>query len=86
MRQFSRVFADQVGCTPGRYVERVRVEWARRRLEEGSAPVAAIARGCGFGTDEAMRRAFVRVLGCAPTQYRERFRVGAGGGCGRAGE
>ncbi|WP_460767675.1 GlxA family transcriptional regulator [Nocardiopsis nanhaiensis] len=78
VRQFSRVFAEQVGATPGRYVERVRVEWARRRLEEGSAPVVAIARGCGFGTAEAMRRAFVRTLGCAPAEYRERFRVGAG--------
>ncbi|WP_017580365.1 GlxA family transcriptional regulator [Nocardiopsis valliformis] len=77
VRQFSRVFTAQVGCSPGRYVERVRVEWARRRLEQGSAPVAAIARGCGFGTDEGMRRAFVRVLGCAPSHYRERAGAGA---------
>lgn len=86
VRQFSRVFAAQVGCTPGRDVEGVRVEWARRRLEEGSASVVAIARGCGFGTAEGMRRAFVRVLGCAPSQYRERFVVGVvGGGHGGGG-
>ncbi len=77
VRQFSRVFTAQVGCSPGRYVERVRVEWARRRLEQGSAPVVAIARGCGFGSAEGMRKAFVRVLGCAPSVYRERVRRGA---------
>lgn len=86
VRQFSRVFTAQVGCGPGRYVERVRLEWARRRLEKGAASVAAIARGCGFGTGEALRKAFVRHLGCAPSEYRERFGVGAaseGGGGGR---
>lgn len=83
VRQFSRVFTAQVGCGPGRYVERVRLEWARRRLEEGSASVEVIARGCGFGTGEALRKAFVRRLGCSPSRYRERFAMGsavAGGG------
>jgi transcriptional regulator GlxA family with amidase domain len=72
-RQFARVFAAQVGVTPGRYVERMRLETARRLLVEGEAPVAAVARGCGYGTPEAMRRAFARALGCSPAQYRERF-------------
>lgn len=74
VRQFSRVFAAQVGCTPGRYVERVRVEAARRWLEEGDAPVSVVARRCGFGGEEVMRRVFVRVVGCAPSRFRERFR------------
>lgn len=78
VRQFSRVFTAQVGCGPGRYVERVRLEWARRRLEEGSASVEVIARGCGFGTGEALRKAFVRRLGCSPSRYRERFAMGSG--------
>nr|WP_317846987.1 helix-turn-helix domain-containing protein [Nocardiopsis deserti] len=73
-RQFARVFAREVGCTPGRYVERVRLEAARRWLEEGEAPVVAVARRCGFGTAEAMRRSFVRNLGCSPAEYRARFR------------
>ncbi|WP_026122229.1 GlxA family transcriptional regulator [Nocardiopsis halotolerans] len=75
-RQFARVFTREVGCTPGRYVERVRLEAARRWLEDGDAGVVAVARRCGFGTAEAMRRAFVRVLGCAPSEYRARFRPG----------
>ncbi|HEX3316651.1 MAG TPA: GlxA family transcriptional regulator [Solirubrobacteraceae bacterium] len=73
-RHFARRFRDEVGATPGRYVERVRVETARRRLEESADPVELIARACGFGSTETMRRAFVRTLGVAPAEYRRRFR------------
>ena len=48
--------------TPARFVEQARVEQARRRLEESSAGIEEIARGCGFGTPETMRRAFLRAL------------------------
>lgn len=71
-RQFSRAFAAEVGTPPGRYVDRVRLETARRHLEEG-AFVEEAARACGYGTGEAMRRAFVRTLGVTPTDYKERF-------------
>lgn len=81
-RQFARVFVREVGCTPGRYVERVRVETARRLLEEGEAPVVAVARRCGFASAEVMRRAFVRAVGCAPARYRERFGGGERGHSG----
>ncbi|MEU3141846.1 GlxA family transcriptional regulator [Nocardiopsis alba] len=74
-RQFSRLFTAEVGTTPGRHVERVRLETARRLLEESDDGVTAIARACGLGTDEALRRAFVRSLGCTPTEYRNRFRT-----------
>lgn len=76
VRQFARVFARQVGCTPGRYVERVRVEAARRWLEESEAGVEVVARRCGFGSAEVMRRVFVRSLGCSPAGYRSRFHGG----------
>lgn len=72
-RQFSRAFAAEVGTPPGRYVDQVRLEAARRLLEEGSSGVEEIARACGYGTPEAMRRAFVRELGVGPADYRERF-------------
>ncbi|MEV0128819.1 GlxA family transcriptional regulator [Dactylosporangium sp. NPDC050688] len=71
-RQFSRAFTAEVGTPPGRYVDRVRLETARRHLEEG-AFVEDTARACGYGTGEAMRRAFVRTLGVTPTCYKERF-------------
>ncbi|HEV2975207.1 MAG TPA: DJ-1/PfpI family protein [Solirubrobacteraceae bacterium] len=75
-RHFARAFRAEIGVTPARYVERVRLEAARRRLEETSEPVAQIAAACGFGTAETMRRAFLRVLSVAPTEYRRRFRAG----------
>ena len=65
-RHFARAFAAETGVTPARYVERVRLEAARRRLEDGAEPVASIAAACGFGTAETMRRAFLRALDVGP--------------------
>ncbi|GHH50886.1 GlxA family transcriptional regulator [Streptomyces candidus] len=73
-RHFARAFRAETGTTPGRYVERVRIEHARRLLEDGSDGVEAVSRACGYGTPEAMRRAFVRTLGTGPAEYRRRFR------------
>ncbi|WP_215545460.1 GlxA family transcriptional regulator [Amycolatopsis sp. CA-230715] len=73
-RQFARVFAAEVGVNPGRYVDRVRVEAARRLLEDTGRGVEEVARDCGYGTPEAMRRAFLRVLDVSPAEYRRRFR------------
>lgn len=75
VRHFSRVFADEVGETPGRYVERVRLEAARHHLETTGDTLDAIATRCGFGTTETLRRSFQRRLGVAPDAYRRRFRV-----------
>jgi transcriptional regulator GlxA family with amidase domain len=73
-RQFARAFAAEVGMSPGRYVDQVRLEAARRRLEDTAEGVEQTARSCGYGTPEAMRRAFVRALGVSPGEYRRRFR------------
>ena len=76
-RQFARAFAAEVGMPPGRYVDRVRLETARRRLEDTADGVEQTARSCGYGTPEAMRRAFLRTVGVSPGEYRRRFRAGA---------
>jgi transcriptional regulator GlxA family with amidase domain len=73
-RHFARVFTRELRVTPARYVERVRVEAARRRLEEGDGGVEQVAAGCGFGSSETMRRAFLRSLRVSPSEYRQRFR------------
>ncbi len=73
-RHFARSFAAEVGMTPGRYVDAARLETARRRLEDTEDGVEEIARACGYGTPEAMRRAFVRALSVPPAEYRRRFR------------
>jgi transcriptional regulator GlxA family with amidase domain len=72
-RHFARAFAAEVGVPPGRYVDQVRMETARRRLEDTADGVEETARACGYGTPEAMRRAFLRALGTSPAEYRRRF-------------
>jgi len=76
-RHFARAFRAETGVTPARYVERVRLEAARRRLEDTGEPIAHIAASCGFGTAETMRRVFIRSLEVAPAEYRRRFHSGA---------
>ncbi|CAM5293908.1 GlxA family transcriptional regulator OS=Streptomyces alboniger OX=132473 GN=CP975_31150 PE=4 SV=1 [Streptomyces alboniger] len=73
-RHFARAFRAETGSTPGKYVDRVRVEHARRLLEDTSNGVEEVSRACGYGTPEAMRRAFLKALGTAPAEYRRRFR------------
>ncbi|KOG29280.1 GlxA family transcriptional regulator [Streptomyces resistomycificus] len=73
-RHFARAFRAETGMTPGRYVDRVRLEHARRLLEDTGDGVEEISRSSGYGTPEAMRRAFVKALGAAPAEYRRRFR------------
>ena len=72
-RHFARCFREETGATPARFVAAARIEAARRRLEESTDAVESIARACGFGTAETMRRAFLRNVHVAPTEYRRRF-------------
>jgi transcriptional regulator GlxA family with amidase domain len=79
VRHLTRVFQRELGLTPGRYVEGVRVEAAKARLQRSDEPLAVIARATGFGSEETMRRAFWRELSTTPAAYRERFcTTGAG--------
>ncbi len=73
VRSFVRRYPRATGLTPARAVERLRVEAARRLLAETAQPVKRIAQRCGFGTDETMRRAFLRVLDTTPGRYRDGF-------------
>jgi transcriptional regulator GlxA family with amidase domain len=74
-RNFARVFTREVGVTPARFVEKARVEAARRKLEESRASVDEVAADCGFGTAETMRRAFLRNVRVPPAHYRSRFQA-----------
>src|SRR5262249_11820977 len=73
-RNFARVFVIGTGATPARYVERLRIEAACRRLEESEAGLDKVANECGFGSVESMRRVFLRLRGVTPGQYRARFK------------
>ena len=79
-RHFQRRFTEEVGLPPAAYVERVRIEAAQRDLSERDDPVDTIARRYGFGTAETLRRAFHRLVGIAPSEYRDRFQAVPGPG------
>lgn len=69
-RHFTRLFRSEVGESPARYVDRVRVEAARSILETESVGLDDVARRCGYRTTESLRRAFHRRLGISPAAYR----------------
>jgi transcriptional regulator GlxA family with amidase domain len=73
VRHFARVFTAEVGQTPARFVERVRLEAARHELETSADTLDRIAARCGFGTAETLRRVFQRRLSVSPDAYRRRF-------------
>lgn len=74
-RHLTRVFAKELGRTPARYVEDVRVEAARTILETSETPLGAVAAQVGLGSAESLRRAFLRGVGIPPGAYRQRFRT-----------
>ncbi|MEO3803909.1 GlxA family transcriptional regulator [Nonomuraea sp. B1E8] len=72
-RHFSRVFTEQTGLSPGRYVERSRADAARRLLEVTGHPLATVARESGLGTPETLYRVFRRHWRISPGDHRRRF-------------
>jgi transcriptional regulator GlxA family with amidase domain len=72
LRNFARVYKQKTGRTPAKTLENMRLELARRLLEETDNQIELIARQCGFGDEERMRLTFQRNLGLSPTEYRKR--------------
>jgi transcriptional regulator GlxA family with amidase domain len=72
-RNFARRFITAMKVAPGKYVQMLRIDAARRQLSDGDLPVARIAQRCGFASAEAMRLAFQRHLNITPTDFRARF-------------
>jgi len=75
VRSFGRAFAQATGITPHEFVERARVDAARRLLEGSDRPLKAVAFDCGFGSADRMRIVFTERLGVSPAQYRASFRA-----------
>ena len=75
-RNFARTFKRETSMTPGDYVEAVRVDAARRMLEESDVPLKRVAALCGFNDQSGLRRAFMRRINVTPIEYRNRFRPG----------
>lgn len=71
-RQVARLFDRELGTTPARWLESVRLDLAQQLILNGHT-VTAAARRSGLGSDESLRRAFARRLGLTPTEYKRRF-------------
>lgn len=73
-RNFARRFAEAMGVAPGQYVQRLRIDAARRLLSGTGLPIERVAERCGFASGESMRQCFQRHLEVAPSEFRARFR------------
>jgi len=76
-RTLHRLFRDTLGRSPAQWVTSMRVESARRLLEQSNHTLQEIAAGTGLGSADAMRRIFLRHLRITPSDYRDRFRLNA---------
>jgi transcriptional regulator GlxA family with amidase domain len=74
-RNFTRVFTNQTGVPPAKFIEKLRVEAARKYLEDTDVPIERIAEHCGLGGLVSMRRVFLRHLMITPSDYRRSFRT-----------
>ncbi|MFJ5712706.1 GlxA family transcriptional regulator [Streptomyces sp. NPDC093105] len=74
VRHFSRLFRDRTGTTPAGYVESLRLEAARRLLQDSAHGLPEVAALSGLGSVESLHRSFRRRLGTTPAAYRRRFR------------
>lgn len=72
VRHLNRIFHAEIGTSPARWLEQIRVDAARTLILDGH-PITLVAQLSGMGTDETLRRAFARQLGTTPTAFRERF-------------
>ncbi len=73
LRNFARVFHDEIGLTPAKFVEKVRIDAARQYLGDVNIRIESVADKVGFKDTEQMRRAFIRNVGITPAEYRDRF-------------
>jgi transcriptional regulator GlxA family with amidase domain len=73
-RSLSRLFRKQLNASPSKFVERVRIDQARRASRETEAQIENVAIQCGFGSLRRMDRAFTRAISATPTEFRARFK------------
>ena len=80
-RSLSRLFRAGLSVSPAGFVERVRVDLARRRLLDSEETIDSIAFRCGFGSLRRMDRAFARTLSVSPSEFRSRFKTNGRQSC-----
>jgi AraC-like DNA-binding protein len=71
---FCKLFKKATGMTLTEYVSRVRVEKAKTLLVDRSLRISEIVYSAGFGSIPQFNSVFKRIVGMAPTEYRETLR------------
>lgn len=74
-RNLTRIFHKQTGLPPAKFIEKLRVEMARKYLEDTDVSLENIAEKCGLSNLVSMRRTFLRHLMVTPSDYRRAFRT-----------
>lgn len=74
-RNFSRVFVKESGMTPGKFLEKMRLDQAKNMLEYTDMSVDMIADKCGFSSSVSLRRIFLKNISLSPAQYRKAFKT-----------
>lgn len=74
-RSFTRLYRRATGLTPAHGVQQIRLDTACRLIEAGTRPLKTIAAQCGYGSQEVMRRTFLRILGMTPRAYRQHHAI-----------
>ncbi|GEN66256.1 GlxA family transcriptional regulator [Chryseobacterium rhizosphaerae] len=74
IRNFSRVFLKESGMSPGKFLEKMRLDQARNMLEYTEMSIDMIADKCGLGSSVSLRRVFLKHLSLSPAQYRKAFK------------
>lgn len=72
-RNFARVFARETGITPARYINKLRIEKASQYLVDSQLSFKEIARLCGLGSIDNMRKIFLKYIQISPADYRQNF-------------
>jgi transcriptional regulator GlxA family with amidase domain len=72
-RNFDRRFIKATGNTPVEYLQRVKVEVAKKSLEKGRKSIFEVMNEVGYADDKAFREVFKKITGLSPLEYKARF-------------
>jgi transcriptional regulator GlxA family with amidase domain len=72
-RNLERRFKTATGDTPLTYQQRIRVETAKRLLEDGNRSIDDITYRVGYEDSSSFRKVFCKQTGLRPTDYRKKF-------------
>lgn len=81
VRSLSRLSRARLGASPAEFVERVRLDVARRQLLDTNRSIKSVAATSGFGSVRRLDRAFARTLSVSPSEFRARFKTNGGLPC-----